>query len=175
MWTRWSLVEFRRRQRKPRVAGCVSFTSLLTNKRLVWTRAAQRGLGCVSYHKYVMVCLLGLQCILLTESPALEAYGPRAGLSVSKMHYSPHKHTITYTFSMYMWRTRAWRLPSDSRGRCYAAGMKIEYERVWRVDQVNQKKTSGRDFLVRAGPGISNFFWSRLMINIYFFRKSRLK
>ena len=26
-----------------------------------------------------------------------------------------------------------------------------------------KKKISGRDFLVRAGPGISNFFWSRLM------------
>ena len=50
--------------------------------------------------------------------------------------------TFMYSFSMYMWRTRAWRLPSDSRGRCSAAGMKIEYERVWRVDQVNKKKKS---------------------------------
>ena len=50
--------------------------------------------------------------------------------------------TFMYSFSMYMWRTWAWRLPSDSRGWCYAAGMKIEYERVWRVDQVNQKKKS---------------------------------
>ena len=32
-----------------------------------------------------MVCLHGLKCILLTESPALGAYGPRAGLSVSKI------------------------------------------------------------------------------------------
>ena len=49
---------------------------------VIWqhTRAAQRGLGCVSYNKYVMLCLLGLECILLTE-----------------MHYSPSKHTITVT------------------------------------------------------------------------------
>ena len=43
MWTRWSLVEFRRRQRKQRVAGCVSFTSLLTNKRLVFIRTTLFG------------------------------------------------------------------------------------------------------------------------------------
>ena len=47
-----------------------------------------------------MVCLLGPECILLTESLALGAYGPGAGLSVSKMHYSPRKHTIAYTLCM---------------------------------------------------------------------------
>ena len=42
----------------------------------------------------------GRSAFLLTESLALGANGPRAGLSVSKMHYSPRKHTITYTLCM---------------------------------------------------------------------------
>ena len=38
--------------------------------------------------------------------------------------------------------------------------------RVTRGSGQPKKKILGRDFLVRAGPGISNFFWSRLMMRI---------
>ena len=38
--------------------------------------------------------------------------------------------------------------------------------RVTRGSGQPKKKISGRDFLVRAGPGISNFFWSRLTYHV---------
>ena len=78
---------------------------------------------------------------------------PAASETVS-LKGRPNYHLETQNDELWVWltmtrRDAAWgtgSLPSDSRGRCYAGGMKIEYERVWRVDQVNQKKSQGGIF-----------------------------
>ena len=50
---------------------------------------------------------------------------PRAGLSVSKMHYSPRKHTITYTYGADVGGAEVDAPKWDARTRSRACGHKL--------------------------------------------------